>query len=50
MQEIKTNTVELVIEKSKRPMQIGIILLIENCSNGDKKNIIRRITKKIKGL
>ena len=32
----KTKTVELVIEKSNKPMKIGINRLIENCSNGEK--------------
>jgi len=35
-QEIITKTVEFVIEKSKLPKKIGINLLIENCSKGEK--------------
>ena len=31
----KTKIAEFVIEKSKTPKNIGINLLIENCSNGD---------------
>jgi hypothetical protein len=46
VQETKTRTVEFVIEKSKRPIQIGIILLIENCSKGDKKNIKKKDNEK----
>jgi len=38
-QDNNTKIVEFVIEKSKFPMKIGINLLIENCSNGDKKII-----------
>jgi hypothetical protein len=37
--DTKTNNDEFVIEKSKGPNTMGIILLIENCSNGDKKSI-----------
>jgi hypothetical protein len=31
-----TRTVEFVIEKSRLPIKIGINLLIENCSKGEK--------------
>jgi hypothetical protein len=39
-QEKNTRIEEFVIEKSKTPIKIGMILLIENCSSGDAKNII----------
>jgi hypothetical protein len=39
VQDTKTNRDELVIEKSRVPIKIGIILLIENCSKGEKKDI-----------
>jgi hypothetical protein len=32
---------EFVIEKSKEPKKIGMKRLIENCSKGDKKEIIK---------
>lgn len=39
-----------MIEKSNVPMKIGIILLIENCSKGEKKDIKKKKdTKKVKG-
>jgi hypothetical protein len=39
----------LVIEKSNEPKNMGINLLIENCSKGEKKNIKKRKkNKKIK--
>jgi len=44
---MNTRTVELVIEKSKLPIKIGIIRLIENCSNGE-KNIMNKNNKKSK--
>jgi hypothetical protein len=36
---MKTKSDEFVIEKSNVPIKIGIILLIENCSKGEKINI-----------
>jgi hypothetical protein len=36
---MKTKSDEFVIEKSNVPIKIGIILLIENCSKGEKKDI-----------
>lgn len=42
---ITANIDEFVIEKSKKPIKIGTILLIENCSNGEKK-IIEKLKKK----
>jgi hypothetical protein len=39
VQDKITSIVEFVIEKSKGPKNIGINLLIENCSKGDKKSI-----------
>lgn len=44
MQEITTRTVEFVIEKSKEPINKGMIRLIENCSNGE-KSIKKKKTK-----
>jgi hypothetical protein len=35
-----------VIEKSSGPSTIGIILLIENCSNGEKKDIKKKKNEK----
>jgi hypothetical protein len=47
-QEKNTKIDEFVIEKSKTPINNGMILLIENCSRGDPKIIeIRKKTKKI---
>ena len=44
---MNTKTVELVIEKSRLPIKIGIMRLIENCSNGE-KNITNINNKKSK--
>jgi hypothetical protein len=41
--DIITNNEELVIEKSKNPIVNGMILLIENCSKGEKKKDIIKI-------
>lgn len=46
MQEIKTSIVEFVIEKSKFPINIGIMRLIENCSKGE-NSIKKKKTKKV---
>lgn len=43
-----TRIVEFVIEKSKKPINIGIILLIENCSNGENNIKIKIKNKKNK--
>jgi hypothetical protein len=45
-QAITANIDEFVIEKSKKPIKMGTILLIENCSSGEKKII--KILKKSK--
>lgn len=37
-----------MIEKSNGPNTIGIILLIENCSNGEKKDIKKKKNEKSK--
>lgn len=41
-----TKIVEFVIEISTDPKAIGIILLIENCSKGEKKDITKKIEEK----
>jgi hypothetical protein len=41
-QATTANIDELVIEKSKKPIKIGKTLLIENCSNGEKK-VIKKV-------
>jgi len=49
LQDIITKIDEFVIEKSKDPKAIGIILVIVNCSNGEKKDIKKKtISKKVK--
>ena len=47
-QEIKTKIEEFVIEKSRTPRVIGMILLIENCSRGEAKIIKKKNNKKNK--
>jgi len=42
----KANIDEFVNEKSKKPRVIGTILIIANCSRGDKKSIIIKESKK----
>ena len=45
MHEIITKIEEFVIDKSKVPKTIGIILVIENCSKGE-ENIKNKLLKK----
>ena len=50
MQAIPTKIDEFVIDMSNWPKAIDIILIMENCSSGEKINIIRKKNKKSKKL
>jgi hypothetical protein len=47
VQEIMAKMDEFVTEKSKKPIKIGITLLIENCSRGEKINIKKEKKSKV---